>query len=111
MSPGSRTPTAISPCTAIASCRTTTTGQAARVAAYLLTEPRIIAVNPPAPRAPTTSMAASVPLATTARAGGPDSRTVAAARPGATSSTRARAVSIARSEIPRSATATVAADA
>ena len=65
---GSRMPTAISRCTAMFSSRTTTTGHAARVAAYLLTEPSIIAAKPPAPRAPTTSMDASAPLSATARA-------------------------------------------
>ena len=99
-------PTVISRCTAMLSSRTTTTGHGARVAAYLLTEPSIIAAKPPAPRAPTTSMDASEPLSATAKAGGPDSRPVLTGSPGATSSDRVMAASSARAAIPRSELAT-----
>jgi hypothetical protein len=51
------------------SSRTTTTGQTAWVAAYRLTEPRIMALNPPAPREPSTSIMASFPASTRAPAG------------------------------------------
>ena len=93
------------------SSRTTTTGQGAQVATYRLTEPSIIAANPPAPRAPTTSMEAPEPLSATATAGGPDSRRVSTGRPGATSSDRVMAASSARADIPRSAAAISAGDA
>ena len=104
-------PTAISRCTAMLSSRTTTTGQGARVAAYLLTEPSTIAANPPAPRAPTTSMDAPAPLSATASAGGPDSRPVVMGRPWATSSDRVMAASSARAAIPRRALAIAAGEA
>ena len=52
-SPGSRTPTTISRCTATVSSRTTTTGHGAHAATCLLTEPSMSAAKPPAPRAPT----------------------------------------------------------
>ena len=68
-SAGSCTPTTISRCTAMVSSRTTTTGQVAWVAAYRLTEPRISALNPPAPREPSTSIRASCPQSTRALAG------------------------------------------
>src|SRR5450756_2137318 len=50
-SSGSLTPTTISLCTAAVSSRTTTAGQDAWLATYLLTEPSTSAVNPPDPRA------------------------------------------------------------
>jgi hypothetical protein len=102
---GSRTPTAISRCTAMLSSRTTTTGLGARLATYLLTEPSAIATKPHAPRAPTTSMDASAPFSATASAGGPDSSPVVSGRPGATSWERVMAASRARAAIPRSAQA------
>ena len=94
----------------MASSRTTTTGQGAQAATYRLTEPSIIAANPPAPRAPTTSMEAPEPLSATATAGGPDRR-VSTGRPGATSSDRVMATASARADIPRSAAAISAGDA
>ena len=55
-------PTTTSPCTALVSSLTTTTGQRACMAAYRLTEPSSMAAIPPEPRAPTTSMSAPEPL-------------------------------------------------
>jgi len=104
-------PTAISRCTAVVSSRTTTTGQGAQVATYRLTEPSIIAANPPAPRAPTTRTEASEPQSATATAGGPVSRPVSTGRPGASSSARVMAAASARADIPRSAAAISAGDA
>jgi hypothetical protein len=49
--------------------RTTTTGHAAWIAAYRLTEPSTIAVNGPLPREPTTSNWASSPQSVTATGG------------------------------------------
>jgi hypothetical protein len=95
----------------MAARRATITGHAARIAAYRLTDPRTIAANPPAPRAPTTSMAAPEPQAATARAGGPDSRLVVISRPGATSSARFTPVSSARADASRSALATLVGEA
>ena len=97
-SSGSRMPTAISRCTAVLSSRTTTSGQGVQAATYRLTEPSIIAANPPAPRAPTTSMEAPEPQSATATAAGPDSKPVSMGRPGATSSDRMTAASSVRAE-------------
>ena len=58
-------------CAAPISSRTTTTGLDAWVAAYRLTEPRIIAANAPTPREPTTSISAPDPASVTASAGPP----------------------------------------
>ena len=93
---GWRTPTATSRCTALVSSLTTTTGQEACMAAYLLTEPSSIAANPPAPRAPTTSISAPEPLLVTISAGGPVSRWVSTGKSGATSLTRVMASPSAR---------------
>src|ERR1700722_6491726 len=56
-------------CAAPISSRTTTTGLDAWVAAYRLTEPRIIAANAPTPREPTNSISAPDTAAVTASAG------------------------------------------
>ena len=53
-------------------------------AAHRLTEPRIMAVNAPTPREPTTSMSAPDPLAVTASAGAPSRWSVSISRSGAT---------------------------
>src|SRR5689334_10178412 len=58
------------------------------MAAYLLTDPSIIAANPPEPRAPTTSISAPEPLWVTASAGGPVSRSTSMSSPDATSRAR-----------------------
>ena len=81
------------------------------MATYRLTEPSIIAANPPAPRAPTTSIEAPAPLSATATADGPDRRRVSTGRPGATSSDRMMAASSDRAAIPRSAAAISTGDA
>jgi hypothetical protein len=52
-------------------------------------------------------MAASAPLSATATAAGPDSSPVLTGTPGAISLDRLTAVSMARSDIPRNAMATV----
>jgi hypothetical protein len=77
------------------------------MAAYLLTEPSSIAANPPAPRAPTTSMSAPEPLAVTVTAGGPASTLASMSSREETSSARATAALSARTDSPRSASATV----
>ena len=79
---GSRTPTTTSCGPDWVSSRTTTTGAGACVATYRLTEPRIIALKPPSPREPRTSMEASCPAPTRTSAGAPASSWVSIARPG-----------------------------
>ena len=88
------------------SSRTTATGQRAWVAAYLLTEPSSIAAKPPAPREPTTSMAAPDASSASARAGGPDSSAVSTGSPVAVSAARPAAVASAFSAASRTTAAT-----
>ena len=76
-------------CAAPISSRTTTTGLDAWVAAYRLTEPRIIAANAPTPREPTTSISAPDPAAVTASAGPPCRWSASISRSGATLAARA----------------------
>ncbi len=59
------------------------------MAAYRLTEPRIIAANAPTPREPTTSISAPDPAAVTASAGPPSRWSASISRSGAALAARA----------------------
>src|SRR6202000_2747848 len=92
---------------AVVSSRTTTTGQVACADTYWLTEPRIIAVKVPMPRAPTTSIDPLCPGYVSACAGAPGSLTTSTSRSGATAAARSAAAARARSRFFTSVSDTV----